>query len=295
MNSTQSYPRHNSAQMIAAHNISKTFPALSKGQQSHFKALDNISFSIAAGECVALLGASGSGKSTLIRMLCGLARMDAGSGHIAIESKLALESDRFGREITDTRKVTGVIFQQFNLVGQLDVLTNVLIGCLHTKSTLDVLLRRFSEQERVRALECLDMVGLGPQAYQRASTLSGGQQQRVAVARALLKGAKVLLADEPVASLDPESARKVMDVLFGLTKELGMTLVVSLHQISIARNYCQRALGMSRGRLVFDGPITDLTDQRLKQLYGTDAQELLTDEASVPRHLSAKELSLVSA
>ncbi|MEY3628266.1 MAG: Glutamine transport ATP-binding protein GlnQ, partial [Pseudomonadota bacterium] len=112
---------------------------------------------------------------------------------------------------------------------------------------------------------------------------------------ALLKGAKVLLADEPVASLDPESARKVMDVLFGLTKELGMTLVVSLHQISIARNYCQRALGMSRGRLVFDGPITDLTEQRLKQLYGTDAQELLTDEASVPRHLSAKELSLVSA
>jgi len=295
MNSTQSYPRHNSAQIIAAHNISKTFPALSKGQQSQFKALDNVSFSIAAGECVALLGASGSGKSTLIRMLCGLARMDAGSGHIAIESKLALESDRFGREITDTRKVTGVIFQQFNLVGQLDVLTNVLIGCLHTKSTLDVLLRRFSEQERVRALECLDMVGLGPQAYQRASTLSGGQQQRVAVARALLKGAKVLLADEPVASLDPESARKVMDVLFGLTKELGMTLVVSLHQISIARTYCQRALGMSRGRLVFDGPISELTEQRLKHLYGADAQELLTDEAPAQYDPSAKKMSLVSA
>ncbi len=281
--------------MIAVQNVSKTFPASSKGQQSQFKALDNVSFSIAAGECVALLGASGSGKSTLIRMLCGLARMDANSGHITIGSKLALQSDRFGHEIAETRKVTGVIFQQFNLVGQLDVLTNVLIGCLHTKSALDVLLRRFTEAERVQALECLDMVGLGPQAYQRASTLSGGQQQRVAVARALLKGAKVLLADEPVASLDPESARKVMDVLFGLTKDLGMTLVVSLHQISIARTYCQRALGMSRGKLVFDGPISDLTEYRLKHLYGADAQELLTDEAPAPYHHSEKKMSLVSA
>lgn len=272
--------------MIVAENVSKTFPALAHGQQSHFKALDRISFSIAAGECVALLGASGSGKSTLIRMMCGLARMDSGSGHIAIGSKLALQGDRFSDEIAQTRKITGVIFQQFNLVGQLDVLTNVLVGCLHSKTTLDVLFRRFTEAERVKALECLDMVGLGPQAYQRASTLSGGQQQRVAVARALLKGAKVLLADEPVASLDPESARKVMDVLFGLTKELGMTLVVSLHQISIARTYCQRALGMSRGRLVYDGPITDLTEQRLNQLYGADAQELLMSEPSAEQHIN---------
>ena len=295
MNSIHSNLQHNAAQMISAQNVSKTFPVLTKGQQSQFKALDNVSFSIAAGECVALLGASGSGKSTLIRMLCGLARMDAGSGHITIGSKLALQSDRFGREIAETRKVTGVIFQQFNLVGQLDVLTNVLIGCLYTKGTLDVLFRRFTEAERVQALECLDMVGLGPQAYQRASTLSGGQQQRVAVARALLKGAKVLLADEPVASLDPESARKVMDVLFGLTKELGMTLVVSLHQISIARTYCQRALGMSRGRLVFDGPISDLTEHRLKHLYGTDAQELLTNEAPASHQRNPNEMSLVSA
>ena len=295
MNSTPSTLPVSTIQMISAQNVSKTFPALSKGQQNHFKALDKVSFSIAAGECVALLGASGSGKSTLIRMLCGLSRMDTGSGDIRIGSKLALQNDRVGAEISDARKVTGVIFQQFNLVGQLDVLTNVLIGCLHHKSTFDVLLRRFSEAERVQALECLDMVGLGPQAYQRASTLSGGQQQRVAVARAPLKGAKVLLADEPVASLDPESARKVMDVLFGLTKELGMTLVVSLHQISIARTYCQRALGMSRGRLVYDGPIADLSEQRLKQLYGADAQELLTEEVSAPRHIHTKDISFVSA
>ena len=283
MNSTPSTLPVSTIQMISAQNVSKTFPALSKGQQNHFKALDKVSFSIAAGECVALLGASGSGKSTLIRMLCGLSRMDTGSGDIRIGSKLALQNDRVGAEISDARKVTGVIFQQFNLVGQLDVLT------------FDVLLRRFSEAERVQALECLDMVGLGPQAYQRASTLSGGQQQRVAVARALLKGAKVLLADEPVASLDPESARKVMDVLFGLTKELGMTLVVSLHQISIARTYCQRALGMSRGRLVYDGPIADLSEQRLKQLYGADAQELLTEEVVAPRHIHTKDISFVSA
>ena len=295
MNFSQPTPQSFGTQMITAHNVTKTFGTTSQGQQTRFKALDGVSFSVASGECVALLGASGSGKSTLIRMLCGLARMDPESGHIAIDSKIALEADRFCHEISEARKVTGVIFQQFNLVGQLDVLTNVLMGCLHTKSPLDILLRRFSEQERVRALECLDMVGLGPQAYQRASTLSGGQQQRVAVARALLKGAKVLLADEPVASLDPESARKVMDVLFGLTKELGMTLIVSLHQISIAQTYCRRALGMSRGRLVFDGPIEELTEQRLKALYGSEAQELLTDHTFVTRNIDEKNISLVGA
>ena len=261
--------------------VSKTFNTHNLGRSSSFKAVDNVSFSVEKGESVALIGASGSGKSTLIRLLCGLEKIDHGQGSICVNGRSFYTAQGFSSDIRDIRKTIGVVFQQFNLVGQLDVITNVLMGSLANKSSLDILFKRFTEAEKVAALECLDKVGLGPQAYQRASTLSGGQQQRVAVARALLKGSELLLADEPVASLDPTSAKKVMDVLFGLTKDLGMTLVVSLHQISIAQTYCQRALGMRKGRLIYDGPSSDLSTQRLENLYGADAQEIVTDSYSL--------------
>jgi phosphonate transport system ATP-binding protein len=261
--------------------VSKTFNTHNLGRSSSFIAVDNVSFSVEKGESVALIGASGSGKSTLIRLLCGLEKIDHGQGSICVNGRSFYTAQGFSSDIRDIRKTIGVVFQQFNLVGQLDVITNVLMGSLANKSSLDILFKRFTEAEKVAALECLDKVGLGPQAYQRASTLSGGQQQRVAVARALLKGSELLLADEPVASLDPTSAKKVMDVLFGLTKDLGMTLVVSLHQISIAQTYCQRALGMRKGRLIYDGPSSDLSTQRLENLYGEDAQEIVTDSYSL--------------
>jgi phosphonate transport system ATP-binding protein len=261
--------------------VSKTFNTHNLGRSSSFTAVDNVSFSVEKGESVALIGASGSGKSTLIRLLCGLEKIDHGQGSICVNGRSFYTAQGFSSDIRDIRKTIGVVFQQFNLVGQLDVITNVLMGSLANKSSLDILFKRFTEAEKVAALECLDKVGLGPQAYQRASTLSGGQQQRVAVARALLKGSELLLADEPVASLDPTSAKKVMDVLFGLTKDLGMTLVVSLHQISIAQTYCQRALGMRKGRLIYDGPSSDLSTQRLENLYGADAQEIVTDSYSL--------------
>jgi phosphonate transport system ATP-binding protein len=263
--------------LLQIENVTKTFKSHSFGQTSNFIAVNNISFSVERGETVVLLGASGSGKSTLIRLLCGLEKIDAGNGSIRVNDHAFYQGSKFSPNIREIRKTIGVVFQQFNLVGQLDVITNVLIGCLAEKSTFDILLRRFTEAEHVAALECLDKVGLSPQAYQRASTLSGGQQQRVAVARALLRGAKLLLADEPVASLDPTSAKKVMDVLFGLTQDLGMTLIVSLHQISIAQTYCQRALGMRKGQLIFDGLTADLSPQKLQSLYGADAQEIVTD------------------
>jgi phosphonate transport system ATP-binding protein len=261
--------------------VSKTFNTHNLGRSSSFVAVDNVCFSVEKGESVALIGASGSGKSTLIRLLCGLEKIDNGQGSICVNGRSFYTAQGFSSDIRDIRKTIGVVFQQFNLVGQLDVITNVLMGSLANKSSLDILFKRFTEAEKVAALECLDKVGLGPQAYQRASTLSGGQQQRVAVARALLKGSELLLADEPVASLDPTSAKKVMDVLFGLTKDLGMTLVVSLHQISIAQTYCQRALGMRKGRLIYDGPSSDLSTQRLENLYGADAQEIVTDSYSL--------------
>ena len=266
--------------------VSKTFNSHSMNRSSKFLAVDNVSFSIQKGESVALLGASGSGKSTLIRLLCGLEKIDPHQGSITVKGRSFYSGKNFSPDIRDIRKTIGVVFQQFNLVGQLDVITNVLMGCLAQKSAFDIALKRFTEEERVSALECLDKVGLGPQAYQRASTLSGGQQQRVAVARALLKGSELLLADEPVASLDPTSAKKVMDVLFGLTKDLGMTLLVSLHQISIAQTYCHRALGMRKGRLIYDGLASELSAQRLENLYGADAEEIITDTYSTsPRPL----------
>lgn len=268
------------APLLHISQVSKTFNSHRMSRSSKFLAVDDVSFSIQKGESVALLGASGSGKSTLIRLLCGLEKIDPHQGSIIVNGRSFYNGKNFSPDIRDIRKTIGVVFQQFNLVGQLDVITNVLMGCLANKSAFDIALKRFTETERVAALECLDKVGLGPQAYQRASTLSGGQQQRVAVARALLKGSELLLADEPVASLDPTSAKKVMDVLFGLTKDLGMTLLVSLHQISIAQTYCHRALGMRKGRLIYDGLASELSAQRLENLYGADAEEIITDPYS---------------
>ncbi len=281
--------------LLDVKHVSKTFNTKNLGHSSSFMAVDHVSFTVEQGESVALIGASGSGKSTLIRLLCGLEKIDKGQGSICVNGKSFYTGQGFSSEIRDIRKKVGVVFQQFNLVAQLDVITNVLMGSLAHKSSLDILLKRFTEAERVAALECLDKVGLGPQAYQRASTLSGGQQQRVAVARALLKGSELLLADEPVASLDPTSAKKVMDVLFGLTKDLGMTLVVSLHQISIAQTYCQRAIGMRKGRLIFDGPTSDLSPQRLENLYGVDAQEIVTDSYSLSPSSSKQFPALIDA
>lgn len=281
--------------LLDVKSVSKTFKSHSFGRPASFNAVDEVSFSVNRGESVALLGASGSGKSTLIRLLCGLEKIDAGNGSISVDTHSFYQGTSFAPDIRETRKSIGVVFQQFNLVGQLDVITNVLIGCLANKSAIDVLLRRFTEAERVAALECLDKVGLGPQAYQRASTLSGGQQQRVAVARALLRGAELLLADEPVASLDPTSAKKVMDVLFGLTQDLGMTLIVSLHQISIAQTYCHRALGMRKGRLIYDGLASELSVQRLQALYGADAQEIVTDTFNSPQSSTQQFSTLIGA
>lgn len=284
-----------STTLLHVNNVSKTFKSHRFVRSAHFLAVDDISFSVNKGESVALLGASGSGKSTLIRLLCGLEKIDGSAGSIAVNNQSFYHRGDFAPNIRALRRTIGVVFQQFNLVGQLDVITNVLIGCLANKSPLDVLLRRFTEAEYVAALECLDKVGLGPQAYQRASTLSGGQQQRVAVARALLRGSELLLADEPVASLDPTSAKKVMDVLFGLTRDLGMTLIVSLHQISIAQTYCHRALGMRRGRLIYDGPTAELSADRLQMLYGADAQEIVTDSYAMASSESKQFPTLLGA
>jgi phosphonate transport system ATP-binding protein len=242
------------------------------------RALQGVSINVRAGERVALLGASGSGKSTLLRALCGLETLDAGDSAIEIFGQPLQQGGRIAKDIRAQRRQVGIIFQQFNLVGRLPVLTNVLTGLAAELPLWRATLGRFTPMEQARALDALAAMGLGEQAFQRASTLSGGQQQRAAIARTLVQGARLLLADEPVASLDPESTRRVMELLTALNREQGMTLIVSLHHVGLARRYCERVVALREGALVFDGPTTALTPRFLRELYGTAADELLADD-----------------
>ncbi|MBE9049746.1 phosphonate ABC transporter ATP-binding protein [Nostocales cyanobacterium LEGE 11386] len=250
---------------IEVSNLSKSF----KGKL----ALNQISCSINAGEMVALVGASGSGKSTLLRHLNGLQNGDAGAVFvfgIALQSQGKLHS-----KIRYLRSQIGCIFQQFNLVNRLTVIENVLVGNLARLSFVRSALHLFTKEEKIQALAALERVGILEHAYKRASMLSGGQQQRVAIARCLVQGAKIILADEPIASLDPESARKVMELLVQLNQENGITVVTSLHQIQIVRSYFQRAIALRDGAVMFDGATIELNDTKLNELYGTAVEELV--------------------
>lgn len=250
--------------------------ALSKTYGSS-AALKEVSLDIARGECVALLGASGSGKSTLLRCLCGLETGDATTEVVEVVGHRLQGGGRLAPDIRRQRRGIGVIFQQFNLVGRLSVLTNVLMGHAGDVPLWRALTGRFTLEHRARALDALKSIGLAPQAFQRASTLSGGQQQRAAIARVLVQGARVLLADEPVASLDPESTRRVMDQLAALNRDAGLTLVISLHHVGLARQYCQRVIALRDGALVYDGPTSRLTPAFLRQLYGASVDDLADD------------------
>lgn len=229
------------------------------------------------GECVGLLGASGSGKSTLLRSICGLERLDGKDGRVELFGESLQSNGVLSPDIRQMRRQTGIIFQQFNLVGRMNVLSNVLTGLLPRMPLWRSLTGQFTQDEKLEALKALASVGLADYALQRASTLSGGQQQRAAVARALLQGARILLADEPVSSLDPESARRVMDLLHSLNRNRGMTLVVSLHNVAMARKYCDRIIALRAGEMVFDGPPIGLDDSKLRELYGASSEELLLD------------------
>jgi len=243
-------------------------------------ALCDVGFEVRPGERVALLGASGSGKSTLLRAICGLETINAGFGSVEVCGEVLQSNGRVTPYIGRQRRNVGIVFQQFNLVGRLPVLTNVLVGLAAELPLWRALTHRFSDAERARALDALISVGLGEQAFQRASTLSGGQQQRAAIARVLVQGTRLLLADEPVASLDPESTRRVMSLLDTLCRERGLTLLVSLHHVELARRYCERVIALRDGRLIFDGSSAALTPEFLRDLYGSSAEELLEDERS---------------
>jgi phosphonate transport system ATP-binding protein len=260
---------------VEVRNLSKTFGG---GR----KALDDVSVAIAPGEMVALIGASGSGKSTLLRHLSGLVAGDRDAGAVRIGDHAVQSGGRLSKDVRRIRGNVGFVFQQFNLVNRLSVITNVLIGTLGRLPLWRTMLFRFPEAERRCALSALQRVGIADWAFQRAATLSGGQQQRAAIARAMVQRAKLVLADEPIASLDPEAARRVMESLAELNRIDGVTVLVSLHQVQFAMRYCPRTIALRAGRVVFDGPSTALTPQKLAELYGAEAEELLLGEALAP-------------
>lgn len=255
-----------------------------QGLNKHFAngkhALRDIHIRIEKGEMVALIGASGSGKSTLLRHVAGLVVADAGSQSlIEIEGQCVQRNGSLSKDIRQVRSQIGFVFQQFNLVDRLPVLVNVLVGLLHRMPVWRSWLRSFNHDEKALALDMLGRVGIADCHAQRASTLSGGQQQRAAIARTLVQGAKVVLADEPIASLDPESSRKVMDILARINREDQCTVVVSLHQVEVAMKYCPRVIALHQGQVVYDGPSAALTPQLLRELYGVQVDELLAPPA----------------
>jgi phosphonate transport system ATP-binding protein len=227
-------------------------------------AVDNANLRIEAGEMTGVIGRSGAGKSTLLRLINRLIEPSEGS---ILADGIDITRLR-GRALREWRARTAMIFQQFNLVNRLDVLTNVLIGGLIRVPAPRMLLRLFTEAEQTRAVTLLDRLGLFEVAMNRADELSGGQQQRVAIARALMQKPAMVLADEPIASLDPSNAKAVMDALADLNHRDGITVICNLHTLDTARAYCRRIVGMAAGRIVFDGPPETLNEQALLAIYG---------------------------
>lgn len=238
-------------------------------------AVNAVSLDIPQGEMVGVIGRSGAGKSTLLRMVNRL--VDPSSGSIRFGD--AEVSSLRGRTLRNWQRDCAMIFQQFNLVPRLDVLTNVLLGRLNHRSTALSILNYFTREERIMAIAALERLGIEQTALQPAGTLSGGQQQRVAIARALMQRPKMVLADEPIASLDPLNAKIVMDALRDINVREGITVITNLHTLDTARTYCDRIVGMAHGCVVFDGTPEELTAEKVQEIYGADRHGAGIDES----------------
>jgi phosphonate transport system ATP-binding protein len=247
-------------------------------------AVDNASFSIPPGSFIGVIGRSGAGKSTLLRTINRLAPVTSGRIVFNGVDVTALR----GRELRRWRARSAMIFQQFNLIGRLDVLTNVLMGRLATVSPTRALLKLWPDADKAVALAALEQFEIAQLAAQRADQLSGGQQQRVAIARAMVQEPDIILADEPIASLDPHNTKVVMDTLQRINREFGITVLCNLHSLELARDYCGRLIGMAAGKVVFDGTPEQLTQAEAQKLYGLEA-EGRSETSAVPIGARAEE------
>ncbi|OPA79425.1 phosphonate ABC transporter ATP-binding protein [Paenibacillus selenitireducens] len=243
--------------MIQFNNVSKTYPNGTIG-------LRNINLTIEEGELVVIVGSSGAGKSTLLRSINRL--HDITDGEIQVDGKSITRAN--DRELRRMRRDIGMIFQSFNLIKRNTVLNNVLSGRVAYHSTLRTMFGMFPREDIELSLHALERVNIREKAYIRADQLSGGQQQRVSIARALAQEAKIILADEPVASLDPLTTRQVMDDLQRINQDMKITTIINLHFIDLAREYATRIIGLRAGEVVFDGPPEEATDEVFAEIYG---------------------------
>lgn len=237
------------------------------------KALTDISFSVQEGEFVSIIGPSGAGKSTLLR--CINRMIDATGGDIRFQDLHVMDLKK--KELKQVRTKIGMIFQHYNLVNRLSVIENTLHGKLGTKSTLAGVLGLYSKEEKQQAIQILNVLGLNEMIYKRADQLSGGQKQRVGIARALIQNPRMLLCDEPIASLDPNSAKVIMDHLKKISATMGITVVVNLHQVDVAIKYSDRIIGINKGQAVYNGTAKGMTSEDIQRIYGSEAEDLIFD------------------
>lgn len=256
--------------LLEIKHISKVYP-------NGVRALDDVSFKVEKGEFVSIIGLSGAGKSTLLRSINRL--VDISSGDILFEGRNIAQVK--GKELRLIRRDMGMIFQSFNLVKRSKVITNVLAGRIAYHSPWKTILGLFPKEDKEIAFEALKRVNILEKAYSRADQLSGGQMQRVAIARSLAQEPKLLLADEPVASLDPLTTLQVMDDLKRINRELGITTLVNLHHVDLALKYSSRIIGLREGKLIFDGDVKDVDDKVLELIYG---RQLLSNEIFGEEH-----------
>lgn len=249
------------------------FQHVSKVYNNTTKALDDLSFSVKEGEFLSIIDPSGAGKSTVLRCINRL--VDATDGKIIYDGKDIMHINK--RQLRNVRTKTGMIFQHYNLVDRLSVMENVLHGRLGQKSTFSGMIGHYSESEKEQAFAILEELGLAEQAYKRCDALSGGQKQRVGIARAIMQQPKLILCDEPIASLDPKASKTIMDHLAQINQSMQITCIVNLHQVDVAMKYSQRILGIAAGKLVFDGTPSELTQEKIHEIYQSNAKDLMLD------------------
>tara|TARA_B100001175_G_scaffold167071_1_gene141640 strand:- start:71 stop:793 length:723 start_codon:yes stop_codon:yes gene_type:complete len=239
--------------MLEINNLKKTF-------DNRTEALNGVNLKVKKGEFLSILGPSGSGKTTLLRSINGLESIDNG--------KISFENEKINKDnLPEVQKKTGMIFQEFNLVNNLSAINNVLTGLLNSSSKFLSMFYLFTKKQKLEALKALETVGLLNKAYERVDELSGGQRQRIGIARAIIKRPKLLLADEPVASLDPKAANLIMSLLKKINKEFEITVICNLHQVELASKYSDRIVGLLEGEIIFDKTASNINKTAISEIY----------------------------